>query len=313
MPVDRTNVTVMRGGACGDFVLTLPAIDALRQAFPGTDLHLKGVPDIVRLAHPDRILDHHSASLFPLYTCSRPLPAATRALFARTCFVLCYAVDPEGVLESRLGELVGRNCLLCDPRPVPGRHLHVVDHLLQPLHRHGIAVSDPVPRIRLRGEDRTYAELLWRQLRLQPPVVALHPGSGGRRKCWPQSRFLDLADQLQRRGCRILVLHGEAEEDLAATLQERLPPNCHLLQPPRLLDLAALIDRADLFIGNDSGPGHVAAAVGTPTVSIFGPTDPQIWAPRGPAARFIQAPGGLLRELSTAAVLEESTRCLQGG
>ena len=313
MPASRKNVTVIRGGACGDFVLTLPAIDALRQAFPGTDLHLVGAPDIVRLAHPDRILDHHSASLLPLYTCFESLPKATRALFARTCFVLAYAVDPEGVLEARLGELVGGDYVLCDPRPVRGSHLHVVDHLLQPLHLKGIAVSDPVPRIRLRDEDRAYADLFWRRSRLQPPVVALHPGSGGRRKCWPLPRFLALADQLQRRGCRILVLHGEAEADIAAVLQERLPPNCHLLQPPRLLDLAGLMERADLFIGNDAGPGHVAAAVGTPTISIFGPTDPRIWAPRSPSARILQAPGGLLKELSIDAVLEESTRRLQGG
>ena len=100
----------------------------------------------------------------------------------------------------------------------------------------GSPFPDPVPRIRIRDEDRARAERLWRQLRLQPPVVALHPGSGGRRKCWPLSRFLALADQLQRRGCRILVLHGEAEADIAATLQERLPPKLPspaTAQPPR--------------------------------------------------------------------------------
>ena len=305
------NVKVIRGGACGDFVLTLPAIDALRHSFPGANLHLVGSPAILLLAHPDRILDHNSMSLLPLYTPSGPLPSTTRALFARTRFVLAYSVDPEGILESRLGELMGDDFILWDPRPSPRCSRHIVDHLLRPLHLRGISVFDPVPRVRLRTEDRAFAELCWERCRLRPPVAVLHPGSGGRHKCWPLPRFLALADQLQRRGCRILLLHGAAEADLAPTLQKRLPPNCFLLQPPGLLELASLIERADLFIGNDSGPGHIAAAVDTPTIILFGPTDPRIWGPRSPSTHILQAPCGLLTALSTDSVLETATRCLQ--
>ena len=307
------NLKVIRGGACGDFVLTLPAIDALRRAFPRTDLHLVGRPEILRLAHPEHILDHDSACLVPLYTRTGPLPAATRALFNHTRFVLAYAVDPEGILETRLGELMGEEFVLFDPRPAPGCARHVVDHLLLPLHQRGIAVPDPVPRIRLRDEDRVYAERCWERYQLDLPVVALHPGSGGRHKCWPLSRFLALANELRRRGCRVLLLYGAAEADLASTLQRRLPRECLLLQPPSLPDLAGLIERADLFIGNDSGPGHIAAAVGTPTVALFGPTDPRVWGPRGSSTHILQAPTGLLSALSTDSVLQKAFGFLQVG
>ncbi len=313
MSATPANIKVIRGGACGDFVLTLSAIDALHQAFPGTELHLVGNPQILRLAHPERILDHNSACLVPLYTRTGPLPAATRALFNHTRFVLAYAVDPEGILEFRLEELMGDEFVLCDPRPTPGCARHIVDHLLQPLHQRGIAVPDPEPRLRLRDEDRVYAEECWERYQLVLPVVALHPGSGGRHKCWPLPRFLALADELRQQGCRVLLLYGAAEADLAPTLQERLPPDCLLLQPPSLLDLAGLIEKADLFIGNDSGPGHIAAALGTPTVALFGPTDPDVWGPRGSSTQILQAPTGLLSAISMDSVLKRAIGYLQGG
>ncbi len=104
------------------------------------------------------------------------------------------------------------------------------------------------------------------------PIV-VHPGSGGRDKCWPMEHFRELIDQLPG---DVPMICGEVEGKLpgarfCATLDE----------------LAGVLETARLFVGNDAGPTHLAAAMGVPTVALFGPTDPQRWAPIGPAVTVL--------------------------
>ncbi|MBT4502943.1 MAG: glycosyltransferase family 9 protein [Gemmatimonadetes bacterium] len=292
-------ITVIRGGAIGDFVLTLPAIDALRAAFPHLPLHLIGHPPTVRLARPDRILDHDSRLLTPLHTPGTDIPPATATLFADIHLLLAYATDPDNILSTHLRSLVPGPVLVHDPRPPEGTIEHITDHLLRPLRRHGIHIPNPSPHIHLHPEDCVYAETCWQQRKLNSPNVVFHPGSGGRHKCWPLERFLELAEELQQRRIQILFLWGPVEEDRLG----RLPDPLHPLHPPGLLDLAGLLARADLFVGNDSGPSHIAAAVGTPTLTLFGPTDPRLWSPRSSRARILRAPHSQLSALDVDLVL----------
>ena len=300
-------ITVMRGGAIGDFVLTLPAIAALRSAYPETCLRLIGHPATLCLAHPDQILDQESRELAPLHTTDLPLPPASAALFADVDLLLAYIVDPDGALTDSLRTLVRGPLLVHDPRPPVHSRIHITDHLLEPLRRHGISIPDPTPRILLRAEDRFFAAICWRQRDLRPPTAVVHPGSGGIGKCWPLENFLELIDQLQQRGVHVLLLCGPVEAD-----QQRIPASVRSLQPPGLLELAGLLERADLFIGNDSGPGHIAAAVGTPTLILFGPTDPRVWRPRGRQAHILQAPAGRLGALAVNSVHEAACAILEG-
>jgi len=108
-----------------------------------------------------------------------------------------------------------------------------------------------------------------------PRDVIVHPGSGGTRKNWPTDRFEAVARSLEERGRRVTWCVGPAEHDM------RVPANADLLAADRLVDLARELTAARLYIGNDSGITHLAAATGCPTVAIFGPTDPSVWAPRG--------------------------------
>lgn len=298
-------MAVIRGGAIGDFVLTLPAIAALRSLYPATCLRLVGRPATLRLAHPDQILDQESRQLAPLHAAIRPLPPDTAALFADVDLLLAYIVDPDGALTDSLRTLVRGPLLVHDPRPPALSPVHITDHLLQPLRLHDIPIPDPTPRILLRAADRVFAATCWRQRSLPSPTVVVHPGSGGLGKCWPLENFLELIDQLQQRGIGVLVLCGPVEAD-----RQPIPSRVRPLQPPGLLELAGLLERADLFIGNDSGPGHIAAAVGTPTLSLFGPTDPRVWKPRSLQARSLQAPAGQLAALAVDSVLQAAGEIL---
>lgn len=306
---NRGRLVVKRGGALGDLILTLPAIAALRQAFPGLPLGLIGDPRFFPLVRPDTALDQDSPGLLPLFGGTELGPDAG-LLFADCACCLAYAVDPEGQLEGRLRPLVPGKVMVWDPRPPAG--LHITQHLLAPLRRTGIPVADPLPRFALLPGEQEYARDCWRERRLQSPLVVIHPGSGGPRKCWPLDRYLAVAGACVGQGCGVLLLHGPADAELGAVLLADRRWREHSLCPPGLLALASLLAGAALFIGNDSGPGHLAAALGTATLTLFGPTDPLVWAPPHPWARVILAPDGHLEELETATVIAAALQMLTG-
>jgi len=112
-------------------------------------------------------------------------------------------------------------------------------------------------------------------------VAILHPGSGGMKKRWPLTGFLELAKRLKEDG-RItpLLMLGEADQDLMDELNALGKP-WPMLFGLSLCDVAGVLSCASLYVGNDSGVTHLAAAVGVRTVALFGPSDPAIWGPRG--------------------------------
>jgi hypothetical protein len=118
--------------------------------------------------------------------------------------------------------------------------------------------------------------------------VVIHPGAGGADKCWPVERYAELAVRLKGEGRSVRILIGEVERERWPAQQiERLAAVAQLKQPATLVDLLWEISTAARFVGNDSGPGHLAGILGVPTLSLFGPTDPSRWHPLGPAVRSI--------------------------
>jgi ADP-heptose:LPS heptosyltransferase len=139
----------------------------------------------------------------------------------------------------------------------------------------------------LKEEDRQWARDFWKSRGVTPEerskVVILHPGSGSRKKVWPLDRFLDLAHRLQNDfDSRILIVLGPAEGPEVQKTFERMGPIAAILAKDlTLLQLASVMEGCRFFAGNDSGITHLAAALGLPTVAIFGPTDQRVWSPRG--------------------------------
>jgi len=130
----------------------------------------------------------------------------------------------------------------------------------------------------------------------QPPqpgdYAAIHPFSGSPRKNWPLDRYREIAQRLQM---PVQWCAGPEESLHDAVRMDNL------------WDLACWLAAARLYIGNDSGITHLAAAVGTPSVAIFGPTDPAIWAPRGDNVRVIHAP---LQSIEVDQVLDVTHKLL---
>jgi ADP-heptose:LPS heptosyltransferase len=173
-----------------------------------------------------------------------------------------------------------RRLVAWDPAP-PLAGPHASLWLAEALETFGLdARREPPPLLFTEAERRDAQE---RTTGMPDGFLAVHPGSGSPSKNWPLERFVETAQRLSSGRPWLLVL-GPAEEEVkapsAARLARRLP----------LRTLGALLARAGLFLGNDSGITHLAAASGTRTLALFGPTDPALWAPVGPAVRTLRAP-----------------------
>jgi heptosyltransferase-2 len=120
------------------------------------------------------------------------------------------------------------------------------------------------------------------------PVAAVAPGAVGPSKRWPADAYAELARQLGEQGFSVWVIGGPLEEALAAEIGAP-SPDCRDLTGPDLRNAILALAAADVAISNDSGLLHVAAAIGTPSIGIFGPTSPWHWAPLNPLAGVVQA------------------------
>ena len=150
------------------------------------------------------------------------------------------------------------------------------------------------------------------------PLLGLHPGSGSPRKTWPAERFAEVAGYwLARRG-HVLAVAGPADDaalgDFMSAVDAEQGGGVFEMRNESLPRLAAALERCDVFVGGDSGPMHMAAAVRTPTIAIFGPTDPAVWRPLAPRVSVVVPPEGKgdLAALRPQAVIGEIEKLLAG-
>jgi ADP-heptose:LPS heptosyltransferase len=137
-----------------------------------------------------------------------------------------------------------------------------------------------------------------------PPVLVLAPVAAAQEKTWPAERFAALAAALRAGPCagwRIALFGGPGDDTKAGSLLDAFPDALKVFGEPDLLTVAAALKNCAAFIGNDSGLAHLSAAVGLPTLALFGPSDPIRYAPFGDKARFLQAPN---RDITGLSVVE---------
>jgi heptosyltransferase-2 len=161
------------------------------------------------------------------------------------------------------------------------------------------------------------AERFWRAAGLPDTgVIAVHPGSGGPAKLWPLSGWQQVLAWAARQSLPCLIVSGPAERQrVAALLQEAPAYHWPCAEQLPLPQLAALLARCQVLVGHDSGITHLAAAVGTATLALFGPTDPLVWGPRSQQSCVLwpQPPGALtLESLPPAVVIQALTAVYEG-
>jgi len=310
---------LIRPGAIGDAIVTLPVVQRLKARFPGayvelvvsgqaTDL-LHGRCEATEVSNYD---DVRWAALF-----SRELSPAMRAFFQGFTAIILYLAEQRTNSARRPASGLGTKVITWRSLPPPTVPTPISLHLQGALVPLGITPRAVPPLLALTAADRAFAKDFWRTHRLPEdrwrPVVAVHPGSGSARKNWPAVNYIELAKRLRRsHNARILVVAGPADEVAVAALLANWagdPPV--IARELTLAQVGSVLARCACLVGNDSGIAHMAAALGVPTVAIFGPTDPRIWAPQGPDVSVAAPRTPCTPCTSEARRLCPDTSCLQ--
>jgi ADP-heptose:LPS heptosyltransferase len=171
---------------------------------------------------------------------------------------------------------------------------HLVDRYLDVLKPLGIKDPPRVPKIMTRAEDDRAIDGMLRKSQAESgsPLVGLFPGAGHPGRCWPIERFAELADFLIRNdGVRPIVFIGPEEREAAARVRELFPSSTVILERLTIRQLAAAQARLAVFVSNDTGPVHIATAVGTPSVVLIGRPTPHAYVPLGTLQRLIFSHG----------------------
>ncbi|HSE92259.1 MAG TPA: glycosyltransferase family 9 protein [Methylomirabilota bacterium] len=274
----------------GDTVMAVPALAALRRSLDGARLGVagpwasllagQGLADVLvtyprgwggrlRAADAVRAIDATTAVLLP-----NSFEAAAAALYWGA--------------RRRVGFATGgRRPLLTDAPPLPAPRLHQVDEYLLLVERLGIAPGERTPRLRPPSPDspeRVAARALLAEAGAAGgPLVGLHLGAAfGPSKLWPVERMAELARVLSARGRTPILLGAAGDAVLAAAVTARASAASLVGRDSPAL-LPAVLAEIDALVCGDTGVGHLAAALGTPVVTLFGPTDARLTAPRGPA------------------------------
>jgi len=297
----RGRILVIRGGAIGDFILTLPAFAALRQRFPEAHLEVLGYPHIVQLAEAGGLVNRIEAiearGLAGFFARNGELSKDLGDYFSKFNIIISYLYDPDEIFKTNIARCSPAQFIVGPHRPDESARHHATEVFLKPLERLAIFGADQVPRLSLVVEEAA-----------QPTgsMIALHPGSGSERKNWPEARWKELLFGLANdKSLNLLLVGGEAEGEQLEKYAELLPADrVRVARNVPLKELARQLKDCAGFIGHDSGITHLAAAVGLPTLALWADTSVSIWRPLGNNVVILQGEAGIA-SLPVGRVLEQ--------
>jgi ADP-heptose:LPS heptosyltransferase len=287
----QQTILMIRAGALGDCLLMLPTLHALRAHFPQARIDVMGYPQrwewVLGRGLVDTVHTIERPGMHLLFCEGLETPEPLKSFLSAYDVVLSYRPDPDGVFERSLGALGARLVLSQPPfPPPPPPKIHAADFALQLVARLGVPVPPTASGLCLTDAELALTQPFFTAYHVDPLkhlIVVVHPGSGSAAKRWPVENFVSLIETLESQpGVRTVIVTGYAETDVLARLRSLILAATPLVAENwPVLPTAALIAHATVFVGHDSGLTHLAAALRRPTVAIFGPTDPDIWKPRG--------------------------------
>ncbi len=287
MQLARGKILIIRGGAIGDFILTLPVFSALRQQFPEAHLEVLGYPHIANLALAGGLVDQvrsiESRALAQFFARGGDLSEELSDYFASFAIVISYLYDPDQIFQTNVARCTKAPFLAAPHRPDEKLKLHATKTFLQPLERLAIFDADSVPQLFLNSRPTTLNQ------------IALHPGSGSEQKNWPETKWAKLLAQLVvETRFNLVLIGGEAEGMRLKRLSAQLPHGrFELAENLPLVELASRLHSCAGFIGHDSGISHLAAALDLPGLILWGETVEEIWRPPSPRTKIIRSDAGL--------------------
>ena len=283
-------ILLVRTGGLGDSILTLPVASCLKKFAGGGELHVLGNETMLSVARLSGIFDGFrsidESGFSNLYSPSKPSDLL-KAYFS--CFDEVYfftAGNVETVVRRIMDSGAGK-CFALDPRPMETPGIHISEHLLSILNEKNCKPDN-------------YGIILNAISNTGRNGLVIHPGSGSISKNWPIDRYLLVAEKIKMKVTFILG-PVELERGIGSCIPE---DSFSVVCTESLDELCRVLSGASIYCGNDSGVSHLAALCKTPSVVLFGPTDPEVWRPLGNNADVISSCDGSMNGISVNEVIE---------
>ena len=284
-------ILILRGGALGDLLLTLPVLAEIRSNFSEAFIEVWGIqPQASLIQSVDRVDRLDALEVAPLFI-AEPIPPALRGRLKEFDLAISFLADPGGVVAQNLAGAGIQRVIRGTPAKDPT--IHAVYQLASVLHPLGLILHNPAPKLTI---DRSQS---------QKPLLGFHPGSGAPAKNWPLECWIDFLQRISAKFGSLLLIGSEADDEVVRAIQRRWKgPPFETAIRQNLRELAQALGRCSFFVGHDTGVTHLAAAVQTPTVALFGPSSADVWRPLGEHVKIIQGEGGRMDAISPDAVLD---------
>lgn len=309
MSFDPRNILVIDFGQLGDVVMSLPALRAIRTCFPNAQITVAvGKPggELINLSgYANEVLEVDRVSLRDgptLISIGRIIKFVSSVRRAKFDFVIdlhsYYETNVLGFLSGAPHRLYSRRSnrsldFLANFKPQPAKEVestHLVDRYLDLLKPLGIQNPPRVPTLNTNATADFAVEALLKKEKAQSGelLVGLFPGAGHPGRIWPVERFAELGDFLVRNDrVRVIVFTGPEERSKVPEMRPMFPPSTIFFDRLTIPQLVSAQARLTLFVSNDTGPAHIAAAAGTPVIVLFDRPDPHCFIPVGDQHRLI--------------------------
>lgn len=332
---DPRNILVIDFGQLGDVVLSLPALGAIRKKFPRARITVAvGKPGAEVLALSGFADDTLVVDRVALRDGFKPLSIFRVFKIVKEVRTkkFDFVIDLHSLSETNLlGFLSGAPKRLYSRRPgrsldylanfkpappveTDHRQRHLIDRYLDVVRPLGLESVERVPTLKTRAVDAVGFERILMKARADSgvPLVGLFPGAGHPSRRWPLEQFASLADFLIRNdGVRVLIFVGPEERDFMKEIRQQFPPSVVILDQLTIPQLAAAQARLAAFVSNDTGPMHIASAVGTPVVLLLDKRAPESYLPQGDRHRVIY--NNIIGDITVEEVYEATRAILASG
>ena len=274
----------------GDVVLTTPCVRRLKDSFPGARIDYLTEAPYGELLRENPFLDQVISVDFRAAGTSGSFRLMWKLMRARYTLSIDLLSNPRSALltastlaRKRVGTYhLSRSWAYNVNVRVPVSVRSAVEHHLEHLRALGLDAPASRPELFVTQEEIKQGERLLRAVGAEAPArtVLLQPGAKWQAKRWPARRFAELARLLSAEGFDVAILAGPGEEPYVGSVFSGRP-EFPVVSGLSLRQLVCALSAAAAYAGNDGGPAHVSAALGKPTVVIFGPSEPDIWFPYG--------------------------------
>jgi ADP-heptose:LPS heptosyltransferase len=289
----RRTIVIIHPGGLGDVLLAVPAMVQLRTRFPEHRLVLCAEDQPAKLLLACRIIEAWSSvqgrASAELFAGADSVTGRLRSWLQACDLAIGWMQDLDGRLSETLKAVGAREVIVRSPFSTVIHATHQCDRFLESINA---APSDDEGDVRLTVTESLLhlgrACLEAEGLVSGRPFIVIHPGSGSAHKCVAPEVLASLVISVQNLGATPVVLQGPADQEAVERLLQLGVDPPTVLKGVDILTVAGVLALARLFVGQDSGVTHLAGLIGASTVALFGPTDPNRWAPRGAHVTVVQ-------------------------